>query len=50
MTSLAEKLVGLFVKHELRFDHIGLGPQGELKYFIGLNFSIDKQTEKRELW
>ena len=47
MISLAQVLVGKGIKHEMRFDNVGLGPQGELKYFVGINFSIDRNTEKR---
>lgn len=34
----------------MRFDNVGVGVNGELKYFLGTGFRIDRVADKRELW
>ena len=49
MEELAHKLAINGVNHQMKFDNVGLGKEGNLKYFIGLNFQIDKKNNKADL-
>ena len=33
----------------MRFDNVGIGNEENLKYFLGLNFRIDKGNNKADL-
>ena len=49
MISLTDKFVSNCIVHDVRFDNVGIGRNGELKYFLGMQFSIDKSVDLGEL-
>ncbi len=46
MYDLANNLVNHCVQHEFKVRNIGLDRRNGLKYFLGLNFNIDKAMRK----
>ena len=48
MYDLADNLVNHCVQHEFKVSNIGLDRRNGLKYFLGLNFNIDKAMRKQD--
>lgn len=49
MISLAENLANHCIDHEFKMNNIGLDKRNNLKYYLGLNFKIDRTMQKQKL-
>jgi len=48
LQELAENVAAHFIDHQFKLSNIGVDRRNNLKYFLGMNFRIDKTLPKIE--